>query len=284
MIGLALSAPPDGLTATSSPMPMASRRISSWWRERGVELGDVEPAGADAGLLGGDAWPTATSVRSRQPRAIGSMRWSMPRIHAGRSQRSRAKSPAAMIMAAAPSVIGGQSLLRSGSTIGSSARRSSTDAVPRQLGVGVVEGVAAAAGGHLGHVAPRSNAPGLEAGAGLQGGEADRRRATAGPTLYGSSWRVSTSCDRARRRLAVAVDQGGVELAELELHPRLVEGEGAVHLDVALLDRRPRADAVEGHDEAEPDAGEVVGGARAGEADVVLGDVGRSPAPPRGPA
>jgi hypothetical protein len=61
----------------------------------------------------------------------------MPRIHAGRSQCSRATSPAAMITAAAPSVIGGQSLFRSGSTIGSSARMSSTERSQRSWALGL---------------------------------------------------------------------------------------------------------------------------------------------------
>ena len=42
------------------------------------------------------------------------MRWSIPRIHAGRSTSSRARSPAARIIAAAPSPIGGQSWRRKG--------------------------------------------------------------------------------------------------------------------------------------------------------------------------
>src|SRR5690606_34111951 len=45
-----------------------------------------------------------------------------------------------------------------------------------------------------------------------------------------------------------------------------------VHLDVALDDRRPGADGVEGGDEAERGAGQVVGAARAGEVDLGLVD------------
>ena len=40
----------------------------------------------------------------------------------------------------------------------------------------------------------------------------------------------------------------GVDLAALDLHPRLVERPGPVHLDVALDDRRPGADRVDGRD------------------------------------
>ena len=281
MIGLALSAPPDGLIAVSPLSPIASRRISSWWLNGAwISAMSKPPAVAPAFSAAGGA--DGDSARLRTPRAMGSMRWSMPRIHAGRSQCSRAKSPAAMIIAAAPSVIGGQSLFRSGSTIGSSARCSSTERSHFSWALGLPQGVAAAAGGDLGHLLLGEGA-GLEADAGLHGGEADlvgpQRRDAVGVELAGQDL-----VDRARRRLAVAVDEGAVDVAELELHPRLVEGEGAVHLDVALLDRRPRPDAVEGHDEAEADAGEVVGGARHREADVVLGDAGAVAAPPRAPA
>ena len=41
-------------------------------------------------------------------------------------------------------------------------------------------------------------------------------------------------------------------LAELELHPRFVESEGAVHLDVALGDRREGAYSVQRLNEREP--------------------------------
>ena len=80
------------------------------------------------------------------------MRWSMPRIHAGRSQCSRAKSPAAMIIAAAPSVIGGQSTAAQRVDDRLLGEVLVDRAVPRELGVGVAEGVAPAAGGDLGHL------------------------------------------------------------------------------------------------------------------------------------
>jgi hypothetical protein len=42
------------------------------------------------------------------------MRWSMPRIHTGRSETRLARSPAAITIAVAPSVVMGQSWSRSG--------------------------------------------------------------------------------------------------------------------------------------------------------------------------
>jgi hypothetical protein len=76
----------------------------------------------------------------------------------------------------------------------------------------------------------------------------------------------------AERGLAEAVDEGGVDVVLLQPHPGLVEGPGGVHLDVALRPGWPDAHRVEGGHEAERAADEVVGRARANEADVVLRD------------
>ena len=65
------------------------------------------------------------------------------------------------------------------------------------------------------------------------------------------------------RRLAEAVDERAVDLAGLDRDPRLVQRPRRVHLDVALPDRRPRADRVEARHERERPALEVVEAARA---------------------
>src|SRR5205807_3878328 len=78
------------------------------------------------------------------------------------------------------------------------------------------------------------------------------------------------AADVAGRRLAEGVDEGGVDVAVLQTHPRLVQGPGPVHLHVALVDRRPRADGVEGSDKGEGLALEVVAAAGDGEAHVPL--------------
>ena len=142
IIGLAASAPPDGLTRDVVAEAERLAEDQLLVGERGVQLGDVDHRSATPAFSAADASPTATGEVAEAERRSGSMRWSMPRIQAGRSQCSRATSPAARITAAAPSVIGAQSLLRSGSTIGSSARIVLHRAVPLELGVGVVEGVA----------------------------------------------------------------------------------------------------------------------------------------------
>jgi hypothetical protein len=69
----------------------------------------------------------------------------------------------------------------------------------------------------------------------------------------------------ARAAAPVAEDEGHVGLARLDLHPRLVQGEGTVGLDVALDDGRPGADGVDGGHEAEGLPGEVVAAAVAPE-------------------
>ena len=179
------------------------------------------------------------------------MRWSMPRIHAGRSHLL------------AGDVAGGED--HGGGAVGDrravvlaqrgdvvSARRAarSTRPVPRQLGVGVVEAPPCGCGPRP---RPVCSSVALPASSSARAWRAARLIASGHSGADGVRVELAGQHHRqvARRRLAVAVDEGGVDLAELELHPRLVERPGAVHLDVALLDRRPRADAVEGHDEAE---------------------------------
>jgi hypothetical protein len=69
-----------------------------------------------------------------------------------------------------------------------------------------------------------------------------------------------------------AVHEGGVDLTLLQQDPGLVQRPGPVHLDVGLGPRRPHAHGVEGADERERSADQVVGRPRADEPDVVLGD------------
>ena len=232
IIGLAASAPPDGLIVDVVAEAEGLAQDELLVGERRVQLGDVDgpsptPACSAASRVDGESGEVAHAE------ACGSMRWSMPRIQAGRSHSARARSPAARITAPAPSVIGGQSCVRSGSTSGGSARSSSARAVPGQLGVRVGERrrrrLRAA-------TSARSRSVGVarvEEGAGLQRGEADRRRATAGRRSTGRAGGSRTSRTVAERRLAEAVDERGVDLAVLEPHPGLVQRPGAVHLDVA---------------------------------------------------
>ena len=74
---------------------------------------------------------------------------------------------------------------------------------------------------------------------------------------------------RARRRAPVAVHEHEIDVALLQAGPPLVHRPRAVHLDVRLRDRRPRADGLDGLHERERLAGEVVAAARHGEPDVV---------------
>ncbi len=115
MTGLAASAPPDGLTTTSSPSPSALRRTTSW-EENGACSSAVSTGRSKTPACSAAIRVDGESVRSRRPRLWASMRWSMPVIQAGRSQSLRAVSPAARTTAAAPSPMGGQSPVRSGRT------------------------------------------------------------------------------------------------------------------------------------------------------------------------
>ena len=115
IIGLAASAPPEGLRLTSSPRPRARARISSWCAYGACSSATSTvpadtPAFSPANVVDGD------TVRSRAPIECVSMRWSMPVMNAGRSHHSYALSPAASTTAAAPSVSGGSACRRSGAT------------------------------------------------------------------------------------------------------------------------------------------------------------------------
>ena len=112
-IGLAHSAPPEGLTVTASSRPSAPRSRILLVGERRVQLGH---AGARRpGRPRRPLPPTATVVRSRAPSEAESIRCSNPVIQAGRAHSSRARAAEARITAAAPSPTGAQSWARSGS-------------------------------------------------------------------------------------------------------------------------------------------------------------------------
>ena len=125
IIGLPVSAPPDGFTSTPSASPSASRRISSSWLNWAwISATSIAPEVAPA--FSAASFADGAVARSRNPRCWGSTRCSMPRIHAGRSQYCFATSSAAITIAAAPSVIGAMSLSRSGRWVTGRPSRSST--------------------------------------------------------------------------------------------------------------------------------------------------------------
>ena len=192
MSGLAPSAPPDGLMRVSPFSPSASRTISSSglncaWSSATSKPPCSAPASSPARRV------DALSVRSRTPMCGASIRWSMPRIHAGRSQCARATSSAAITIAHAPSVTGKMSASRSGAWVtGRAEQRVGVDVLLADR-VRVAERVARRPRRDLGEVAL----------AGL-----DRRRAARSPaapaklisdghsgvTVYGSLCSVNTWC------------------------------------------------------------------------------------------
>ena len=261
MIGLAASAPPDGLTRTSSPSLSALRRTTS------CEVNGACNSAVSTGRSKAPAFSAASrvegeSVRSRTPRPWASMRWSMPRIQAGRAHSSRARVPRREDHGGG-SVADGRAVA---GTQGSYERSRPCGTEPRSWAWELAVGVRAAAGGDGGERGLVGVAR-VDEGLRLEGGEGDG----VGPQgchVVRVELAGQDVAHGAGRGLAVRVDERGVGLAGEELGPRLVQRPGAVHLDVRLGDRRPGADAVEGHGEGEGAAGEVVAGAGAGEADV----------------
>src|SRR5215472_18256250 len=111
-IGLPASAPPDGLILTSLLSSSAWRRMISWWVNgacSSATCARAAPAARPALAADGER------VRSRAPTSAESILCSNPVIQAGRSASARARSPAARMTTAAPSVTGAQSWARSGS-------------------------------------------------------------------------------------------------------------------------------------------------------------------------
>ena len=269
-IGLPASGPPDGLIVTSSAEAELAAQDQLLVAERRVQLGDL-----DAGRGRRRRRRAAVDgerVRSRVPMLSASTEWR----DAGDPRRpvgdARARSPAASTIAAAPSVTGAQSCLRNGSAYIGRASSSSTDEPPLRtaysfFSASVSERLTTSA------IARSSQSPASMPGAGLQAGERDgvgpQRRQGVGVELE-----RERPAQHAGRGLAEAVDERGVDLAGLDLQPGLVERPGGVHLDVRLVDRRDHADRVDRRDERERPAGQVVGGARAPEADVVPGAAG----------
>ena len=115
MRALAASAPPDGLIAHPVAQPEGVAQDELLVGEGGVQFGHVHvdprgrlPSAPSSRPAAAAATGRRRVVRSRAPRAWVSMRWSMPVIQAGRSHSARARSPAARMMAVAPSVMGGR--------------------------------------------------------------------------------------------------------------------------------------------------------------------------------
>ena len=140
--------------------------------------------------------------------------------------------------------------------------------VALELGIWIVQRVLAAADRDLGHLALGVVAL-VEPGSCLQCRHADgvdpERSERVRIELHVQGLR-----QRAHRRPSEREGEGGVAHAGLDLDPGFVEGPGAVHLHMGFGDRRPGAQPVDGSHEGEGLAGEVVGAARAGEADVGL--------------
>ena len=268
-IGLPASGPPEGLIATSSARPSSLRRISSWWLNGACSSATSTPSRSDAGAARA---VEGERVRSRVPMLIGSTYVERLVIHAGRSRH------------VAGPVVGGQH--DRGGTVGHGsavvlAQRVGVHRPVEQLldrgpaladGVLVLLGVGERTVHHLGH-RPLVPEAGVDARAGLEAGERDgvgpQRRHRVGVELE----RERTT-QHAGRALAEAVDQRGVDLAGLDLDPRLVERPRGVHLDVRLVDRRDHPDRVDGLHERERPPGQVVRGPGAPEADVATGPAG----------
>ena len=201
-----------------------------------------------------------------------STRWSMPRIHAGRSQCSRATSSAAMTIAQAPSVTGKMSASRNGACVTGRARSASASTSSLRIAYGLPRASRADARRDLGELTLTDGSR-LEQRARLQPGEVDQRRPQGRDRVRIALQREHLVHVR-QRRLPEAVDQRAVDLAGLDRDPRLVERPRRVHLDVALPHRRPRARTVEALDEGERATTQVVAGARDREADVVAAHAG----------
>ena len=157
---------------------------------RRVQLGDVDLVGADAGTSPASA-ADGDSASDRAPRRWVSMRWSMPRIHAGRSLHERATSPAARITALAPSVTGGQSWSRSGAYVVGAGEQ----LVDRAVAAHERDGLSMASRrlrAATSAIARSSNDARVEARPGLQRGE-DVHVGRSGASRYGSSWSVRMS-------------------------------------------------------------------------------------------
>ncbi len=133
--------------------------------------------------------------------------------------------------------------------------------------VRVVHRVAQRSRRHFGHLL-LAHHPGFDTGARLNPGQAVEVGPQRSDTIGIELDRLDLA-DVTGRGLAEAVDQSGVDLAGLNLHPGFVERPCAVLLDVGLLDRRPRADGVERHDEGKGLPLQPIAAAGTGEIDLV---------------
>ena len=266
IIGFDVSAPPDGFTSTSSAMPSASRRISSSWLNWAwISATSIAPSVAPAFSRGQGRRrrrrqvpqpevlrvdPVLDAPDPCRPLAVlpGDV---VGRDHDGRGavgDRRDVASPAA----------GGAS------PAGRAGRRRSRPRRSTACGLRcALRRLRAATSARSRSVRPDAvrYASACSAAMSTMDGHSGRHRVRVGlqrPDLVQVT----------ERRLAEAVDDRAVDVAGLDRHPGFVQRPGRVHLDVALLDRRPRAHPVETHHERERSAGEVVAGPRDREVDV----------------
>ena len=266
-IGLPQSAPPDGLTSVVAVQAERPAQQDLLVGERRVQLGDLNrPPGdrAEAAEAGAQQVPA--------PSDPDSIRWLNDVIQAGRSHSSRARAPDARTTTAAPSPTGAQSCARSGSaTYGRTEQVLDRDLTGHLRGrVGNRGGPAARR--DLRHVLLGPQ-PGLDAEPRLQRRDRHRVRPQRGHQV-GVELQREHPPQLGARGLAEAVGQRDVRLAGHDLHPRLVQRPGAVHLHVRFHDRRDGADRVHRLHEGERPPGQVVRRPRAPEPDVALGQPG----------
>ena len=181
MSGLAASAPPDGLMVTAVVEPEGLAQDDLLVGEGGVQLGHVHRAVGHPGHLG------RLGRRRRRGEVAGPERVGLhPVVEAGDPHRAAPTSPGL--------VAGGQH--DGGRPVGDRRQRVPTQrARPRSrppaavdrdvvghLGLGVAQGVPAAAGGDGGEVGLGALA-GVDQGPGLEGGQADRVRPQRGQVV-----------------------------------------------------------------------------------------------------
>ena len=201
--------------------------------ERGVQLGDVD-ARRPTPRRRPPRCSTET-VRSRAPMsAIGSMRCAMPVIQAGRS--ARLAGPSAGGEHDGGGAVGRPARSRArGADRRTSAGRAASSAVVSPLRIAALV---------AGRRPPSERAATSAIAFSSQSPASSPSRACSAARRHGvrpqrrHHVRVELQRQRpaqdARRGLAEPVDQRGVDLAGLDLHPRLVERPGGVHLDVRL--------------------------------------------------
>ena len=242
MIGLAASGPPDGFTGDVGAEPERLDEQRLLVRERRLELGDVDRAVVDARR----PWRRAGRRRLGEvahARVVHSVRCSKPGdphrvlaqlpglVGAGDDHRARAVGDRRQVVPAQrrAHVVLCEQLV--------------DVEVAGDLRVRVRLAVTPAAGRDLGHLALGDLArvdqrPGLQRGE-RRGVDAERREVVRVHLHRVDERRVGG------RRPTRAHDHRDVDVAELQPEPRLVHRPRAVHLDVRVALRRPRADGVD---------------------------------------